>query len=213
MKKYLLLASITCFSSQINAETQTPITQEITSPIKAELITKLTGIAYFSAQFSQQVFDNEQQLLSQASGELVVSKPNKLKWQTKEPDESLILADGQDVYLYDPFIEEVKIYGLAESIADTPLLLLTSEDKSLWREYTVEKLSDVSYQISSFNPQAQVKHLVLTFDGIEINQLKVIDATNQQSVIDLTERNYHSVPNSSVFNFIVPEGVDIDDQR
>ena len=70
----------------------------------AQALKALLGqVKQFSAHFQQQVFDVEGQPLQQASGELLVSRPDRFRWETKSPDESLILSDGKSVWFYDPF--------------------------------------------------------------------------------------------------------------
>ena len=58
---------------------------------------KLAKIDFFSAKFTQQVFDPDNKLLQSGAGSLVVSKPNKVYWKTEKPEESLIVADGENL--------------------------------------------------------------------------------------------------------------------
>ena len=185
---------------------------------KKSLMEKLQNIHHFSAKFSQQVFDNDNKLIQQGSGTIVVSKPNKVHWQTLEPEESLIVSDGTTLWLYDPFIEQASAFSLAKSVVNTPILLLTNESAEVWDQYQVNYQENNSqnqniYEIQSIDEQSQVKSLVVSFQGEIIQSLLIHDATGQKSEITLTDNNYQAVPNSELFNFSVPEGVYLDDQR
>tara|TARA_R110000737_G_scaffold192687_1_gene214018 strand:+ start:159 stop:896 length:738 start_codon:yes stop_codon:yes gene_type:complete len=182
---------------------------------KLALMDKLAKIEFFSATFSQQVFDEAGNELQQGSGLLSVSKPNLVHWQTILPDESLIVSDGENLWFYDPFVEQVSVYSLESAIANTPILLITSNDEKLWQDYSVSQLTTNRYLISSNSKNSRVKSLELSFvqniDNVELAAFNILDATGQLSVISLTHEN--KTPDPSLFTFAVPEGVYLDDQR
>jgi len=182
---------------------------------KRELMAKLAKIKFFSAEFNQQIFDEAGNKLQQGSGVLAVSKPNLVNWQTIMPDESLIVSDGKNLWFYDPFVEQVSVYTLESAIANTPILLITSNDEQLWQDYSVKQLTDNRYLISANNENARVKSLELSFvqklNHLELAAFNILDATGQLSVITLTHQG--KAPKASLFTFSVPEGVYLDDQR
>lgn len=182
---------------------------------KRELMAKLAKIKFFSAEFNQQIFDEAGNELQQGSGSLFVSKPNLVNWQTTIPDESLIVSDGENLWFYDPFVEQVSVYTLESAIANTPILLITSDDEKLWQDYTVSQLTENRYLISANNENSRVKSLELSFtknvNNVELSAFNILDATGQLSVITLRHKN--QAPNASLFTFSVPEGVYLDDQR
>ena len=91
MKKALLMGSVLLLaSSQVWADAASDLKQ------------KLTGVSLFSAKFAQTVYDSKGKELQKASGTLLVQRPNRFNWHTTTPDESLIVADGKDVWVYDP---------------------------------------------------------------------------------------------------------------
>lgn len=196
---------------------------------KKHLRAKLAHVNFFSANFTQEVVSDTGELLEKSSGKLAISKPNLANWHTLEPDELAIVSDGRDVWFYNPWIEQVSVYSLSAAIARTPILLLTSKDESLWQQYTVNEekasLNKVSQQDKRFvivakDPNSQIKSLTLIFSaknpkikGSELSQLSFLDATGQISHIRLSNFDAQNIPESSLFHFSVPEGVQIDDQR
>jgi len=204
--------SATSENTVINTLTPSTVPQQVDDS-KAELMAKLAKIEFFSAEFKQQIFDQAGNELQQGSGLLSVSKPNLVNWQTITPDESLIVSDGSNLWFYDPFVEQVSVYSLASAIANTPILLITSNDEKLWQDYRVNQLSNNRYLVSASNENARVKSLELTFSNDENNLIgfNILDATGQLSVISLL--NHHQEPSANLFTFTVPEGVYLDDQR
>ena len=198
----------------------------IESESKTELMAILSNINYFSANFTQKIFDESGEELQQGSGVLSVSKPNLVNWETQSPSESLIVSDGENLWFYDPFVEQVSVYSLENAIANTPILLITNNDPKLWQDYHVNKLTDTRYLIEAIDDNARVKSLELTFDSSTINSAEnvhlagfsILDATGQLSVIYLSEQSLQpSAANNEtqreLFKFTVPEGVYLDDQR
>lgn len=188
---------------------------------KEKLMTLLAKISYFSADFSQQVIDEEGGVLQQGQGHLLVRKPNLVRWQTTAPDENLMVSDGNTLWLFDPFIDEVKAYTVDTSIANTPILLLSSNDKTLWENYTVTQANDKTFLIHAKDINSRVKTLELNFSyGLDDNKqelaltaFSLLDSTGQLSVVKLSNYQSDSKPELSQFTFTLPEGVDLYDQR
>ena len=202
--------------------TKNPVESVTTSAIatgeqqsKVDLMAKLAKINFFSAEFSQKIFDENGTELQQGSGQLSVSKPNLVNWETKLPDESIIVSDGSNLWFYDPFVEQVSVYTLENAIANTPILLITNNDPKLWQDYNVSQLADNRYLIPAKNENSRVKSLELAFEtgnnSEKLIAFNILDATGQLSVISLSAHN--NKPNSALFSFSVPEGVYLDDQR
>ncbi len=211
--------------AQANELGATPDNNQVSTPklidAKSILMAKLANLNHFSANFNQEVLSDSGEMLEQSAGKLAISKPNLANWHTIEPDELAIVSDGQDVWFYNPWIDQVSVYSLSAAIAKTPILLLTSRDEALWQQYTVTREaatpSQDSYVISAKDVNSQIKSLTLIFDpsekGGELKQFSFLDATGQLSHIKLNNFDTKQPPELSLFNFVVPEGVQVDDQR
>ena len=202
------------------ASTQMNTSGSVVSVPKAELQTILNKVTFFNADFNQEIKDYNGQLIGTGSGTFSVLKPNYLYWLTKMPDESVIVADGDAVWLYDPFIEQASVYKLTASIANTPILLLTTSDKQLWDKFTVNKVSDLTYNISANDSNSQIKTLNLVFSQNknlqpqkQLASFSMEDATGQISTISLSNVDYMNRPADELFQFTLPDGAYLDDQR
>jgi len=207
--------------SSANSIDRTQLTTAESIEAKSTLMAKLANLDHFSANFNQEVLSESGELLEQSSGKLAISKPNLANWHTIKPDELAIVSDGQDVWFYDPWIEQVSVYSLSAAIAKTPILLLTNKDETLWQQYRVTKGSVTknieSFVISAKDINSQIKSLTLIFDTSKENghlkQFSFLDATGQLSHIKLNNFDDQNSPETSLFKFVVPEGVQVDDQR
>jgi len=220
----LTLLSVARQSSDTAGELTSEVTKFNTqnpSIAKKKLKTLLNEISFFSADFSQKVVDEEANVIQQGQGHLVVSKPNLFRWQTNEPEETLIVSDGKTLWSFDPFIDQASAYTIDASIANTPILLLSSNDEKLWENYSVTQANPDTFLIHANDNNSRIKTLELNFNTQEKTQnsklklsgFSLLDSTGQLSVFKLTDFDRDTRPESALFNFILPEGVDLDDQR
>lgn len=231
-KKYLSLAVITLSFSQFFTPPSLAIDLELTSQVnntevgknnlnenaslsfKNELIAKLSGIKQFSASFEQEVKDNSGNVLQQGGGYLAVKRPNLVHWNTTSPDESLIVSDGESIFLFDPFIEQVTAYRLDGAIANTPILLITTDNPELWQQYSVGRTSENHYIINANDPNSRITTLEINFnDNDELSGFTFLDVTGQLSKVTLNDIELSSDLAPSLFKFTIPEGAHLDDQR
>ena len=181
---------------------------------KNELMKKLSVIDQFSAIFEQEVVDNAGNVLQRGGGDLSVKRPNLVHWNTTSPDESLIVSDGKSIFLFDPFIEQVTAYKLDGAIANTPILLITSNDSVLWNQYSVSRLSKNNYVIHANDMNSRIKTLEINFnEQNELAGFTFLDVTGQLSKVSLKNIDLSPDFPSSMFTFVIPEGAHLDDQR
>lgn len=166
----------------------------------------------FSAKFTQQVTDSEHNLLHQAKGELVFKQPGLFRWQVAQPEQELLLSNGETLWWYNPFLEQVSIYDAKQAVATTPFALLVSNQDSTWDKFNIVKVGQ-GYEVSpKVQEQSQVEKLTVTFENKVLQKIEILDRTQQLSAYALTEQAFTDNANRQ-FNFVIPDDVDVDDQR
>lgn len=216
----LATLSLNCLSYETSLDKQNKIVNEQPRHVdniaeKQMLQARLAKTNQFSAKFTQQVLDEDSNILQTSIGQLSVKRPNLVHWQVNTPEESLIISDGINLWLFDPFIEQATVYRVDSSIENTPILLLTTDDDSYWQHYVVKRNSDNEYVITSKDDNARIKSLTLRFasDSSTLSSFSIVDATGQYSVVTLENVISKPLKNDDIFKFTVPEGVYLDDQR
>ncbi len=192
-----------------SSETTTAVTAK--DALKASLQT----IAQFSSEFTQVVSDYEGNIVHEAQGVIAMSQPNKFRWETTFPDEALVIADGETVYSIDSFVEQVTLLDQASTIADNPIVLLTSNDDTVWNKFDVSAIegSAESYSIVPLNQNGQIKGLIIAFSQQgELASIVMLDAQQQQSTISFNNEQMDGV-SPDLFNVEIPEHFIVDDQR
>ena len=173
---------------------------------------KLASLDNLKAEFSQKVTDVNEKVIQQGSGAFALAVPNQFYWHLTQPDESLIVADGQDVWIYNPFAEEVSVVDFNQAIDASPIALLVHRDDATWQSYQVTK-KDECYQITPKAVDASVTLVDICFTQGTLEVMKLKDQQGNLSVFTLTNQASLGEEDAKLFQFTVPEGVDIDDQR
>ena len=211
-----LVAALPLLAVSASSLATTPIanaqTHAITEVDKQQLRALLANYDGFSASFAQRVTDSEDNLVHQGKGKLVFKQPGKFRWQVSEPDQQLLLSNGETLWWYNPFLEQVSIYDAEQAVATTPFALLVSNQDDTWNNFNIAKV-DTGYVITPKDADnSQVQQLAVHFDKDILNKIVITDRTQQVSAYSLSEQAFDKSV-ARQFNFIIPTDVEIDDQR
>jgi outer membrane lipoprotein carrier protein len=179
---------------------------------KQQLKVKLAKLATYQANFTQTVVDFENTLLQQATGRFVLQQPNKLYWELFEPNESVLLADGDSIWNIDPFLEQVVVNTADLALENNPLILLTNPDSSQWQEFEVSQ-SASQFIITPRELKGGIESLRLVFKDDILVELESIDGQQQKSVLLFSEIKQNHSLLADTFIFVLPDGYELDDQR
>lgn len=176
----------------------------------AAFTTNLKGL---QAPFTQQVFDPNGKLRESSSGEVALSAPRLFRWEYRKPYVQLIVADGKQVWVYDPDLEQAtrRAQGAAEQ--GSPLAALIDPDR-LDSDYIVAEAGKADgLEWLSLKPRssegAAFESARLGFGAQGLEKMQFIDALGQKSVIDFGQWNRNPAFDKSTFSFQPPAGVDV----
>ncbi|WP_435805096.1 outer membrane lipoprotein chaperone LolA [Shewanella psychromarinicola] len=198
-----LTTSLSCFAAMADDATQ--------------LREKLSNIDSLHATFSQQVTDINNKPIQSGSGVFALAYPNQFYWHLTEPDDSLIVADGVNLWIYNPFAEEVTVMDVAQAVDASPMALLVHRDEATWAKYSVTKRA-VNAKASCFDIQpkklnSNVVAVSVCFEASQLVKFNLTDEQGNLSQFALTQQRTVKPDEASIFEFAVPDNVDIDDQR
>ncbi|WP_218354938.1 outer membrane lipoprotein chaperone LolA [Alteromonas lipotrueiana] len=180
---------------------------------KQALQQRLNQMQQFRADFSQQVTDLQGNTVHQANGQLTMARPDKLRWQTKSPDETLLIADGRAVWNVDTFVEQVTIIEQSRAIENNPIILLTSNDSEKWQQFRITQPHEDTFTVTPKNSDSQIQQLQLVFDEHSLVALSMKDAQEQTSELKFTAIETQFTPQLSNFEVTIDDTYTIDDQR
>ena len=165
-----------------------------------------------SGRFSQLTLDASGTHLQEATEQMELKRPGLFRWHTDAPLEQLLVSNGQQVWLYDPDLEQVTIQQLDQRLTHTPALLLSGDVSKIGENFTIEfkEAGDVVDFI--LRPKARdtlFDTLRLSFRGGLINDMQLIDSVGQRTNILFMGVQLNQPLAAERFTFEIPAGVDV----
>ncbi|SUB33725.1 outer-membrane lipoprotein carrier protein [[Pasteurella] mairii] len=177
-----------------------------------ELQARLNKVDTLSADYTQKVSDPKGKDVQQGSGKIQIKRPNLFRMENKTPQETQIISDGKTLWFYDPFVEQVTANWVKDAINNTPFVLLTSNDKSHWQQYSVEQQAD-SFTLTPKDKKSAIKqfNIRVDADGV-LKNFSTVERDGQANLYQLRNITNQALADS-LFKFSVPKGAELDDQR
>ncbi|HEU4655248.1 MAG TPA: outer membrane lipoprotein chaperone LolA [Steroidobacteraceae bacterium] len=172
----------------------------------------LSNLQGLQAQFHQVLTDRTGQVVEEASGTLAVRRPNRFRWDYREPNEQVIVADGTRIWLYDSDLEQVTVRRLDDTMSATPAMLLSGEgkleDNFIVREVTKENGIDW-VRMEPKRSDTDFKWVRLGFEGPNLRAMQLADKLGQTTSLEFTQIERNPPLDPSRFTFTVPPGADV----
>ncbi|MCY7295126.1 outer membrane lipoprotein chaperone LolA [Alteromonas sp. a30] len=180
---------------------------------KSALQAKLMQLKSYIANFEQTVTDANGEVLQQAKGQIIVQQPQRLRWEVLPPDEGVLIADGKTLWHVDPFVEQVIALDQSQAVNDHPIMLLAEPNSALWRDYKVS-YADGTYSVTPIKQPQSVKQFQLMFNKADVlTGIEILDQQDQRNQLQFRQIQSNAHIAKGVFEFSVPEGFELDDQR
>jgi outer membrane lipoprotein carrier protein len=166
------------------------------------------GLESLQAEFTQITVDAGGEVVEESTGRLYFAAPDLIRWDYVEPFPQEIVADGEQLWHYDESLEQVTVRP-QPAPEDSPMLVLTRPELlgQFYRMLPPERPDQLRFE--PLAEQADIEMARLSFRDGAPRTLDIFDPFGQSTRIRLEniERNADIAP--SVFDFEVPEGVDV----
>ena len=171
----------------------------------------LNGLDTLQADFIQTVTGTEQGT-TQAKGVFYLSRPNRFRWEYNAPEPQSIIADGRQIWLYDPELEQVSVQNQARALRGTPAMLLIDRG-SVGESFEVSELDTVDgltwFELIPRSEESQYERIRLGLRDDQLNRLEMRDKLGQRvSFQFLAVRSGVSLEDG-LFEFEPPPGSDL----
>ena len=207
-----ILALMLCLGLQTTAWAQNP------AHIKAieRLSQRMGEMQTLISDFDQKTFNDSGQLQFQSQGQLKIAKPNQLLWKTTGDHAQEIISNGETLWIHDPDLEQVIIHHAKDKIQDSPVRLLSHSTDELLAKFQVAYSKDQGIERFLLTPQEAsdaFETIQMSFFDQTLVGLKFDDALGQTTEIQLKSPTINQTIQAAVFEFQIPEGIDIIDER
>ncbi len=178
----------------------------------------LAGTLTYQADFKQSVYREESDQAEVTTGRFLIQRPNHFRWQTVEPFEQIIIADGDHLWTYDPELEQVTIQNQQSILADSPLLLLTSSVEALVEAFDIIEINGQNkqnQQLFSLSPKKNslFESVHILIEDKKIKEFFLVDTLGGRTGVEFINIALNQKMDVKEFIFVPPQGIDIIDSR
>ena len=170
------------------------------------------GLKGLDGQFSQQVFDVRGKQKESSTGRVAVSAPRLFRWEYVKPYPQLIVADGKNVWVHDPDLQQVSKRPQGAEEASSPLAILLDPAK-LDRDFTVKEAGvNAGVEWLLLTPkqaEAPFKTARLGFSKAGLAQMEYVDALGQRTRISFSAWKRNPSFAKGTFVYVPAKGVDV----
>lgn len=178
-----------------------------------ELVALLSKFQAYHAQFAQQSFDQNGEELQSLTGVMKLQKPDHFYWESNEPYAQKLVSDGKTIWHYDADLEQVVIQEYAKQAEQAPILVVLRDPQSLAKAYKMahveRKNANVQFFLKALDKNATLKTVELGFTDGVLSRLGFVDSLQQKTTIDFSAAVLNEKMDAGLFEFILPEGVDV----
>ncbi len=201
MFKIILWFLMVSVSSLVNADTG-----------KQRLHDFFSEVSSIRADFKQQVLGNDKQTLQETSGQMMLLRPGRFRWDYNKPYEQQIISNGKKVWLYDIDLEQVTVKTVDSVLGSTPALLLSS-DTPIEQNFTVNELGEEQnlqwVELIPFQKDSGFERIVLAFDETNLVSMELHDSFGQLTRLLFSNIERNPVIDPAIFDFIPPKNIDV----
>lgn len=172
---------------------------------------KLNAIHSMTAHFSQIVKAKKREV-SRSSGSMALERPGRFRWQTLEPMQQLVIADGKKMWVYDVDLEQVTVKKQEKGLGGTAALFLSGYDDTVTRDFDVTQTGEgknSSFDLKSKSSKANFQRIKLMFTLDNLTGLELHDQLGQITVVKLEQIKANPQLAAKLFQFKPPKGVDV----
>ncbi|RZA19979.1 MAG: outer membrane lipoprotein chaperone LolA [Lysobacteraceae bacterium] len=170
------------------------------------------GLKGLDGQFTQQVFDPRGKQKENSNGRVSLSAPRLFRWEYVKPYPQLIIADGRNVWVHDPDLQQVSKRPQGVEEANSPLAILLDPAK-LDRDFTVKETGATAgvewLQLTPKQADAPFKSAKLGFGKAGLVQMEYIDALGQRTKIEFGDWKRNPAFAKGTFVYVPAKGVDV----
>lgn len=172
----------------------------------------------FEADFVQESHLKAMGMVDTARGHLYFGRPGMMRWHYKMPEEYLIITDGDTVWIYRPEENQVMLGRTVDYFGSKKGAEFFTKPGELSREFMLElapkEVQEKEHYVLRLVPRTERQDLVelylfISKDTFHIVKSVTCNAFGDRTIIRFEGYTFDQGLNSSLFEFEIPNGVDV----
>jgi outer membrane lipoprotein carrier protein len=176
----------------------------------AKLINNITTM---EADYEQNVYARKGKIISSSIGHFMYKYPNLIRWQSNGEQSSIIINDGENIWQFEPELEQViKSKTASNSNYNNPLNFL-SDISTIKKYFNVSTLNSTGkLQTFLLTEKKSQNKITLTFSQKMLIRVSYTDQLNNLTEIKFTKIEKNKSISDKWFTFIPEENVEVIEQ-
>jgi outer membrane lipoprotein carrier protein len=165
-----------------------------------------------TATFSQSVTDANGHRGDESRGTFALEAPRQFRWETKQPYEQAIVADGTRVWVYEPDLQQVSVRSQSSEEAHSPLTVLTDLaqlDSQFTASESGERDGLVWLKLASKAKEPEFEYAELGFSAHDLERMLFKDQLGNTTEIHFADWKRNPRVDAGTFKYTPPKGVDV----
>jgi outer membrane lipoprotein carrier protein len=164
------------------------------------------------ADIQQTVFDKQGHKTQEVTGHMKIQKPSKFRWDYNKPYVQVIVGDGENVWLYDPELNQVTVRPFSKALGSSPAALLAG-GKEMERAFEIKDVSrkgDLEWVVAvpKVN-ETGFERVFLGFKEDALMEMELHDSFGNRTIIKFSQLERNMKIPASAFKFAPPSGADV----
>lgn len=198
----MIFSAVTLAEANAGGEDASQSLQKLLQPMES-----------LSGEFTQQLIDAEGETLQGSEGDFWLQKPGKLNWHTQAPFEQQLITDSDNLWLYDPDLEQVTVKNIDTTLEQSPVSILSGNIDDFNTHYAIEQIESTD-KVDEFvllpkASEALFEKLTLKFNQGVIQSMELLDSLGQITSITLVNTELNPTIATEQFMFTAPPGTDV----
>jgi len=176
----------------------------------------LRSIHTLQADFVQTVIDLHGNQINHSKGKIWLQRPGRLRLETHGSDTQVIVADGKNISIYDPDLQQLSIRPLHAQGLEVPALLLSEENILAEKNFTVSRLATTkagsgasAFLLMPKDKNSSLSSLSLEFTHGLLSAMQFSNYLEQTTTLHFSHVKTGMALPAKLFHFVPPRGTDI----
>ncbi|WP_275098724.1 outer membrane lipoprotein chaperone LolA [Sedimenticola hydrogenitrophicus] len=172
----------------------------------------ITDMQSLQASFEQSVLDPQQRQATRSQGVFYMQRPGQFRWDYSEPDKQQIIADGRQIWLIDPELEQASVQTQSTALRGTPAMFLIGGDP-VEQHFEVIDIGDSQgfawVELIPRDKESQFVRVLLAFQGNLLQRMEMTDTFDQITRFQFYDIEQNPTFKPGFFVYTRPEYFDL----
>jgi outer membrane lipoprotein carrier protein len=212
-----------CFSTQaLHSQNSSPPTNSPAEEPNLSLSDILNRVEHryaassFSADFFQASTIKAMEITDTASGKAFFKHPGMMRWEYEKPDKQIIITDSHTIWIYRPDDNQVMVGKSPSFFGDGKGASFLADMKLIRQKFsiTLENTGKEGYHVLKLVPGEKrfdlaVVYLAISSTTFNVDEITIYNSYEDETRIELSNIQFKQKFTDALFNFQIPEGVEV----